>query len=375
MNFNLSEEQEMLQKTVKEFSDSEIENIAAKIDSDGKLPDGLIGKLADLGLFGMAVPKEYGGNGLGNLECILACEQMAYSGCGAWWLVAFNNSIPETIAAFGSDYIKKNFVKPLCDGSGYSSIQFTEPDTGSDPRALTTRSMKEGDHYVINGTKRFSTFGARDGYCIIFARDDNQDCTAFVIEKNKPGYSVSKKWELMGSGGVETVDVYYDNYRVPLVNLLGKEGKGFNVLLSWIAIEKIQQCAACVGIAQAALDEASKFAKSRLIGGKPISGMQGIRWMLADIQSKVEASRYLTYRTAGLKDAGSPDWINEAATAKSFVVPATMEAVDISRRIHGAYGYTREFKIERLYRAIAGASAIAVSLEINKSITGSSLAK
>jgi alkylation response protein AidB-like acyl-CoA dehydrogenase len=171
------------------------------------------------------------------------------------------------------------------------------------------------------------------------------------------------------------VDVYYDNYSVAADNILGVEGKGFNVLLSWIAIEKIQQCAACVGIAQAALDEATKFAKSRVIGGKPVSAMQGIRWMLSDIQSKIEASRYLTYRAAGLKDDNNPNWITEAATAKSFVVPATMEAVDIARRIHGAYGYAREFKIERLYRAIAGASAIAVSLEINKTITGSSLVK
>jgi alkylation response protein AidB-like acyl-CoA dehydrogenase len=375
MDFNLSDEQEMLKKAARDFSDAEIEKIAARIDAEGRLPDELIKKMAAQGLFGMAVPKKYGGSGLGELSCIVACEQMAYSGCGAWWLLAFNNSIPETIANFGSDYIKDNFIKPLCDGSAYSSIQFTEADTGSDPKALVTRCRREKDHYVIDGSKRFSTFGARDGNCVIFARDEDQSCTAFVVPKNRPGYSVSKKWELMGSGGIETVDVFYDNYRVPEKNLLGTRGKGFDVLLSWIAIEKIQQCAACVGIARAALDEARKFAKSRMVSGKPMSSMQGIRWMLSDIQSKIEASRYYTYRAAKLKDENKPEWVNEAAAAKSFVVPAAMEAVELSRRIHGAYGYTKEFKIERLYRAIAGASAIAVSLEINKSIFGASLAK
>lgn len=375
MDFNLSDEQEMLKKTARDFSDAEIEKIAAKMDSEGRLPDNIIKKMGGLGLFGMAVPKNYGGSGLGELSCIVACEQLAYSGTGAWWLLAFNNSIPETIAAFGDEYIKKTFLPPLCDGSAYSSIQFTEADTGSDPGSLVTRCKKEKDHYIINGAKRFSTFGAREGFCILFTKDEEEKCTAFVVPKNEVGYSVSKKWELMGSGGIETVDVFYDNYNVPKTNLLGTPGRGFDVLLSWIAIEKIQQCAACVGIAQAALDEARKFARSRLVGGKPMSSMQGIRWMLSDMQSKIEACRYYTYRAAKLKDEGNSAWANEAAAAKSFVVPATMEAVEISRRIHGAYGYTKEYKIERLYRAIAGASAIAVSLEINKSIFGASLAK
>jgi alkylation response protein AidB-like acyl-CoA dehydrogenase len=375
MDFNLSEEQEMLKKTVRDFSNAEIESRAAQIDKDGRLPDDLIGKMAGLGLFGMAVPGKYGGSEIGELSCIIACEQMAYSGTGAWWLLAFNNSIPETIAKFGSEHIKETYLKQLCEGSAYASIQFTEADTGSDPGALATRSAKEKGNFVINGSKRFSTFGARDGSCVVFTLDENKACTAFVISKNKPGYSVSKKWELMGSGGIETVDVFYDNFKVPQEDLLGAPGKGFDMLLSWIAVEKIQQCAACVGLAQAALDEARKFAKTRMAGGKPISSMQGIRWMLADIESRIDACRYYTYRAAKLKDDNDPAWINKAAAAKSFVVPAAMEAVELSRRIHGAYGYTREFKIERLYRAVAGASAIAVSLEINKSISGASLAR
>ena len=160
---------------------------------------------------------------------------------------------------------------------------------------------------------------------------------------------------------------------MPNSDLLGKKGEGFNVLLRWIATEKIEQCAAAVGIGQAALDEAIKYANSRNIQGKPFSQMQGLRWMLAEMEAKIESARWMTYRAAFLQDQEDPTWMTAAATTKIFVIPAVMETVEMSRRIHGAYGYTKEFKIERLYRAIAGASAIAVSLEINKSQVASSL--
>jgi alkylation response protein AidB-like acyl-CoA dehydrogenase len=290
-------------------------------------------------------------------------------------MLAFNNSIPEAISQFGSEQIKTDFLKPLCDGSAYASIQFTEADTGSDPKSLITRARADKDGYVIAGMKRFSTFGARNGYSILFARDEDDNCSAYIIPKNISGYSISKMWSLMGGGGIEAVDVFLENIRIPRENLLGIKGKGFDVLIYWISVEKMQQCAACVGIAQAALDEAVKFAKSRLIRHQPMADMEGIRWMLAEIQTKIQAARWLTYRAAYLKDKENSDWINEVATAKLMVVPATIEAVELARRIHGAYGYTKEFKIERLYRAIAGASAIAVSLEINRSIVGAALIK
>lgn len=375
MDFNLTEEQLMLQTMVREFTEREIEPIATQIDREGRLPDDLIKKMAQIGLLGMTIPKQYGGTEAGNLSCVLACEQVAYSGTGAWWLLGFNNSIPECIVHFGSEELKNKYIKPFCDGTAYSSIQFTEEETGSDPEALITTAIPDGDNYIINGMKRFSTFGARDGYAVLYAKDESGECSAFVIEKNVEGYSAAKVWELMGGGGMEAADVYFDNVKVPKANLLGEKGKGFDVLLYWIATEKIEQCAACVGIAQAALDEAIKYAKSRMVRGKPISGMQGIRWMLADTQAKIEAARWLTYRAAFLQDQGATDWMTEAAVAKLFVVPATLEVTEMARRIHGAYGYTKEFKIERLYRAIAGAAGIATTLELNRSIVGASLVR
>lgn len=373
MDFNLTEDQLMLQTTVREFTEREIEPIAAQLDREGKLPDDLIKKMAAIGLLGMTIPRQYGGTEVGNVNCALACEQVAYSGTGAWWLVGFQNSISECIVHFGSEELKQKYIRPLCEGTAYASIQFTEEETGSDPESLITTARPVGDNYVINGMKRFSTFGARDGYAVLYTKDEDGTCTAFVIEKNVPGYSSTKVWELMGGGGIEAADVYFEDMRVPRASMLGEKGKGFEALLYWISTEKIEQCAACVGIAQAAIDEATTYIKSRTVRGKPISGMQGIRWQLADMQAKLEAARWLTYRAAFLQDQSAPSWMTEAAVAKLFVVPAAIEIVETARRIHGAYGYTREFKIERLSRAVAGAASVATSLEINRSIVGAAM--
>lgn len=373
MDFNFTESQRALIKMTGDFTKREIEPIATILDKAATLPDEFIKKLAELGLLGMTIPEPFGGSNMDNLSCVMALEQIAYSGTGIWWIAAFNNSIPETIYHFGNAEQHKKFLPSLCDGSAYASIQFTEDDTGSNPADIKTTARVSGKGYVINGTKRFSTFGARDGYAVIYVKDETGECTPFIIKKNTKGYAVTKHWELMGAGGVEAVDVSLNDFKVSEQDMLGQKGKGFNVLLYWIAIEKIEQSAAAVGIGQAALDEAVKYAKSRVIRGKSISQMQGIKWMLAEMKAKIESARWLTYRTAFLHDQNSSEWITEAATTKLFVIPTMMEVVEMSRRIHGAYGYTKDFKIERLYRAIAGFSGIAVSLEINKSIVGDSL--
>jgi butyryl-CoA dehydrogenase len=375
MDFNLTEGQKAIRQLARDFSDQEIEPIAEKLDKEGRLPDDLIKKLAGLDFLGMTVPREYGGTEAGNLDNIIAIEQLAGSGTGAWWLVGFNNSIPASIVKYGSEELKKKYLPSFCDGSAYASIQFTEAETGSDAAALITTAVPDGDFYVINGMKRFSTFGAREGHSVTYTRDDNDNCTAFVTEKLSKGYSAPKIWDLMGSGGIEAADVYYEDYRVPAANMLGDKGKGYDILLFWIATEKIEQCAAAVGIAQAALNEAITYTKARTSRGKPVSAMQGIRWELAEMESKLEACRWLTYRTAFAEDRNEPDWQVRAASAKLFVVPAAMEIVETARRLHGAYGYTREAKIERLTRAVTGFPSIAVSLEINRSIIGGSLVR
>lgn len=365
----------MIQRTAREFAEKEIEPIADQMDRSGKVPPEMARKMAAMGFLGMTVPRKYGGQEVGALACALVLEQLAQAGSGAWWIVGFSNSIPEVIHHFGSEYIRGKFLPPLFTGSMQASIMFTEPDTGSDPRMLKTTAVPDGNDYVINGTKRFITLGSWNGYATLYARDDAGKTTCFIIEKNVAGYSAPKMWELMGSGGLESMDVYLENVRVPAENILGEKGNGFNILLHWIAGEKIEQCAVNTGIAQSALDEAVKYAKGRMLRAGAMATLQGIQWELADLQIKVQASRWIAYRAAFLQDKLASNWQTEAAAAKLFCIPASLDVVRQALILHGGYGYSKEFKIERLYRAAIGSGVIATSLEINKSIVGASLVR
>ena len=375
MDFILSEKQKMLQAMVKDFARKEVEPRWQEMEEKRRIPDDLLKKLAALGLLGMTVPTEYNGTNMGGFEHLLAIEQLAYSGTPAWWPVAFNNSLPETICKFGTPEQKKRFVSPMFDGIKCFSIQFTEPDTGSDARALKTTARPDGDYFIINGQKRFSTFGARDGTAIVWTKDEEGGCTAFLVDKNCVGYTTPKIWDLMGTGGIEPADVYYKDVRVHKDQMFHKKGKGFEALLYWIAIEKVEGCMVATALAQAALDEAIKYAKSRIVSGKPMSDMQGIRFELADLHAKIQACRWMTYRTAMLHETDDPSFQTEAAACKLFVQPVVNEVIATALRLHGAYGYTKEFKIERLYRAQQGNVVISVSLEINKAIVGASLVR
>ena len=375
MDFVLNEKQKMLQAMVKDFTRKEVEPRWKEMEDARRIPDDLLKKLNDIGLFGMTVPAEYNGTNAGGFEHLLAIEQMAYSGTPAWWPVAFNNSLPETICKFGTPEQKKRFVSPMFDGVKCFSIQFTEPDTGSDSRALKTTARPDGDYYIINGQKRFSTFGARNGTTIVWTKDEEGGCTAFLVDKNCPGYTAPKIWELMGTGGIEPADIYYADVRVHKNQMFHKKGKGFEALLYWIAIEKVEGCMVATAMAQAALDEAIKYTKSRIVSGKPMSDMQAIRFELADLHAKIQACRWLTYRTAMLHETDAPTFQTEAAACKLFVQPVVNDVIATALRLHGAYGYTTDFKIERLFRAQQGNVVISVSLEINKAIVGASLVR
>jgi len=373
MDFNLTDSQKLIQGMTAEFCRNEIEPIAVELDKKGSIPDDLLQKYADLGLFGMTVPNKYNGTDSGHFAHLLAIEKLAYAGTPAWWPVAFNNSLPYIICRFGTHEQKEKYIKGNLDGTKLFSIQFTEPDTGSDPGALATRAMPDGDYYFINGHKRFSTFGARPGPAIVWTKDEEDGCTCFIIDKFAPGYTAPKIWELMGCGGVEPADVYYDNFKVHKNQILGEKGKGFEVLLYWVSIEKLEGCIVAVALAQAALDEAIKYTKNRIIKGKPMSDMQGIRFELADMYAKIQASRWMVYRTAHLLEEGSQEFQREAAACKLIVQPQMSDVISTSLRLHGAYGYTKDFKIERIYRAQPGNIVISVSLEINKSFVAGSL--
>jgi alkylation response protein AidB-like acyl-CoA dehydrogenase len=374
MDFTLSGESMMMVKAAKDFSAREIEPIIPKIEREDALPEDILKKFARARMLGMMVPKEYGGIGSTALNMVLILEELAKTGSAAAFQMAFSNSIAETIYYWGSEEIRKRFVPPLCDGSQCPAMAFTEPGTGSDPSVITTTAVQDGDCYVLNGTKRFVTMGHRKGFGVFYAKDENERVTAFIVDKGSEGYSWSRPWPLMGLAGQGLVDVFLKDVKVPKEDILGDKGKGFHILLRWIAGERVQQMAFMVGMGQECLNESLKFARQRMVRGRPLTAMQGFQWMLAEMHASIEACRWWTYRIAFKQDEGDDIQVDSAAL-KLFVVPSIQEVARKGLQIHGSYGYCKDYKIERLYRSIAHAGITASSTEIQKTLVGSALAR
>jgi alkylation response protein AidB-like acyl-CoA dehydrogenase len=374
MDFTLSGESKMMVKAARDLAKQEIEQIEAKIEEENAIPDDIWQKFAKARMLGMMIPKEYGGIGSSALNVILILEELAKTGSAVAFLMALNNSVVETIYHWGSEDLRKRFIPPLCDGSLWPAMAFTEPGTGSDPTAITTSAKPDGDHYVLNGTKRFISYGHKKGYGVFYAKDETEKVTAFVVDKSSEGYTWSKPWALMGLAGQGLVDVFLKNVKVPKENILGEKGKGFHILLRWIAGERVQQMAFMVGMGQECLNESLRFAKERIVRGRPMTAMQGFQWMLAEMHASIEASRWWTYRVASKQDEGD-DIAVDSAALKLFVVPTIQEVARKALQIHGSYGYCKDYKIEKLYRTIAAAGITASSTELQKTIVGSALAR
>jgi alkylation response protein AidB-like acyl-CoA dehydrogenase len=374
MDFSLSGESKMMVKAARDFAEQVIEPIVAKTEEDDALPDDILQKFAKARMLGMMVPKEYGGIGSSALNTILIIEELAKTGSAALYVMAMNNTVAETIYHWGSEDLRKRFIPSLCDGSSYAAMAFTEPGTGSDPTAITTTAKPDGDYYRLNGTKRFITQGHRKGFGVFYAKDETERVTAFVVDKSSEGYTWSKPWSLMGLAGQGLVDVFLKDVRVPKENILGEKGKGFPILLRWIAGERVEQMAFMVGMGQECLDESLKYARERMVTGRPMTAMQGFQWMLAEMHASVEACRWWTYRVASKQDEGG-DIAVDSAALKLFIVPTIQEVARKALQIHGSYGYCKDYKIERLYRTIAHAGVTASSTELQKTIVGSALAR
>ncbi len=367
MEFYLTSEQKLIQKAAKDFADTEIEPIAAQIDQQKEIPPDMAKKMGKARLLGMVVPRKYGGSEAGYLSYVLALEQIDYPVSACTFIMQINNMVAGAIAQYGTEEQKERYVKPLCEGETFGGWAFTEPATGSDPKSLATKAELEGDYWVINGTKRFHTFGNLDGPTVIFANVEGEKTTAFIVDKNTEGYTSSRPFELMGNLGLETGDTYLNNVRVPKGNLFGEVGRGFDLMVKVIATGRLAVCIKSVAIGQASLDEAIKYAKQRVRRGVPIASMQAIQWMLAEMASRVEAARWMTYRIAFLKDEGEGVQ-KESAMAKLFTSRVAKEVADMGLQIHGAYGYTKDFKIERIYRVAKEAEIVEGASEIQRSI-------
>jgi alkylation response protein AidB-like acyl-CoA dehydrogenase len=354
MDFELTEEQKMLKTMAQDFATKELEPIAAQIDEESRFPEENVKKMAELGLTGIGLPEEHGGSGGGATEFCIVIEEISRV-CAATGaiLLASSGLAVEPIYVYGNEDQKKRFVTPVATGEKLASFALTEAGAGSDPAALDTTATRKNNSYLLNGTKIFITNGAEAGIALVFAATDkslrHKGITAFVVEKDTPGFTVGKHEHKLGIRASSTVELVFEDCLVPEENRLGNEGEGFKIAINAIDASRVVVAAQALGIAQSAFDKALTYAKERQQFGQPIANFQAIQWMLADMATQIDAARLLTYRAAYLQDKGQP-FIKEASMAKVFAAETSAFVTSKAIQIYGGYGYVKEYPLERYFR-------------------------
>ena len=354
MDFELNEEQKMFQSMLRDFVDNEIAPNAAEWDEAECFPRDTIKKMAELGLCGLHLPEEYGGSG-DDLAFILACEELARGsgGLSSIYITTVSLAIAPIVMA-GNEEQKRKYIPQVANDGATVAFALTEAMAGSDVSALEMKYAQEGDYYILNGTKIFITNGAEADFLVTFATKDkslgHRGISAFIVDKDTPGFSVGKLEKKMGLHPASAAELVFDNCKVPAANLLGKEGDGFKIALRAIDSCRVSIAAQSVGLAQAAYDAAIAYAKERKQFGVEIARHQGIQFMIADMAVDLDAARLLTYRASWLQQTTGNISAKEPAMAKLFASEAAHRICHKAIQIHGGYGYTREFAVERLYR-------------------------
>lgn len=354
MDFELTEEQQMIRKMVHDFAEKEIRPITREIDATGQFPWEIIRKMGALGLMGLPIPEEYGGSGADTISYALAVEEVSrVSGSIGITLAAHTSLGLYPIYRFGSDEQKRKYLPRLASGQGLAAFGLTEPEAGSDAAAIKTTAVLDGDYWIINGQKIFITSGSIADVVIIAAVTDKSAGTRgisnFIVEKGTPGFRPGRDEEKMGLKGSVTSQLFFADCRVPKGNLLGQLGEGYKQFLITLDGGRISIGAMAIGLAQGAFEAAVKYSKERVQFGQPIASFQAIQWMIADMATEIEAARLLVYRAAWLKDKGVR-FTKEAAMAKLYASEAAERACFKAIQIHGGYGYMREYDVERIYR-------------------------
>jgi alkylation response protein AidB-like acyl-CoA dehydrogenase len=354
MAYQLTEEQRMIQAMVREFAREVVLPTAAERDKTKEFPRDNLTQMAELGLMGMNAPPEYNGAGADTVSYSLALQEIAYACASTAVIMSVHNSVAcGPIYLFGSEYLKETYLKPLAAGEKIGSFALTEPGAGSDPSSQKAKAVKEGDHYVINGTKMFITTGKNSDLTVVTAYTDKEirhrGISAFVVEKGTPGFSVGKEEEKMGLRASDTVELIFEDCRVPEENLLGQEGDGFMIAMASLDGGRIGIASQSVGLGQACLDAAVGYAKERVQFNKPISQFQGIRWMIADMATRLEAARLMTFNAAAMRDRAE-NYTAAASMAKVFSSEMANHLAYQALQIHGGYGYIKEYPVERYYR-------------------------
>ncbi len=354
MLFKLTDEQLMIQNMVREFSRKVIAATASERDKTKEFPAENFRQMGELGLMGMMIPEEYGGEEADAISYVLALSEIAYSCASTSVVMSVQNSIVcESFNKFGTEEQKQEFLVPLASGEIIGAFGLTEPDAGSDPVSQTTTAVKEGDFYVINGTKRFITSGKNARVVLVTAKTDesvgHKGISCFIVPKGTPGLVVGHLEDKMGLRASDTTDLIFENCRVPAANILGKEGDGFKIAMSGLDSGRIGIAAQSLGVAQAAFDAAVKYAQKRKQFGSAISKHQAIRFQIADMATQIEAARQLIFSAASMKDRGET-YTKEASIAKLFASEMVNKITARAIQIHGGYGFTKDYNVERYYR-------------------------
>ncbi|MCZ6625714.1 MAG: acyl-CoA dehydrogenase [Deltaproteobacteria bacterium] len=354
MDFDLTEEQRVLKQTIREFAQREVAPGASERDEKGRFPHELIPEMAQLGLFGIMIPEEYGGAGLDALSLAIVIEELARVDGAMALIVASHNSLcSEHIYNFGNDEQRKRFLVPLAHGEKLGAWSLTEPGSGSDAGALKSRAKLDGNHWVIDGEKLFTTQGSTAGIYTIMASTDPsrraKGISAFIVEAGTPGLSVGKVENKLGVRASDTASLQLEGLRVPKENLLGKLNGAFEDALRVLDGGRIGIGSMAVGLARGALEESTRYAKQRQQFGRPIATFEAIQWKLSDMATEIDAARLMVYRAAQLRGMGQP-FKRAASEAKLFASEVAMRATTQAIQIHGGYGYLKDFPVERYFR-------------------------
>ncbi|KMK95855.1 acyl-CoA dehydrogenase [Rossellomorea marisflavi] len=376
MELRFTEEQKMMRKMVRDFADSEISPFIERMEA-GEFPREILNKMAELGLMGITIPEEYGGAGMDFTSYIIAIHELSRVSATIGVILSVHTSVgTNPILYFGTEEQKQTYIPKLASGEYLGAFCLTEPSAGSDAKSLKTKAEDRGDHFVLNGSKVFITNGGEADTYIVFAVTDpdmgSRGVSAFIVEKGTEGLVIGKDEHKMGLHGSRTVQLTFEDMKVPAGNLLGKRGDGFRIAMNNLDVGRIGIAAQALGIAEAAFDFSTAYAKERAQFGKPIAAQQGIGFKLADMATAVEASKLLVYRAADLRSRGVSCG-KEASMAKLFASKAAVDVSTEAIQVYGGYGYTKEYPVERLFRDAKVTEIYEGTSEIQRMVIGKHL--
>lgn len=356
--YPLTDEHKMIRDAARDFAQNEIVPVAAEFDESGEFPHKTVKKMGEMGFMGIEIPEEYGGAGMDTLAYVLALEEICKADASHGVIMSVNNSLYcHGIMKFGTEEQKKKFVTPIASGKSIGSYSLTEPQSGSDAGAMKSRAMRDGDHYILNGRKSWVTSGPVAEYYVVFMMTDpekkQKGISAFLVEANTPGVTPGKKEPKLGIRASATSELIFEDCHVPVANRLGEEGEGFKVAMTVLDTGRIGIATQALGIAEAAYEAARQYAVDREAFGQPIGAFQGTGFKIADMKTRIEASRLLIYNAALAKQKSKKDgsrYSLEASMAKLFASETAMYVTHQAVQIHGGMGYSKELPIERYFR-------------------------